>query len=248
MKVKGYLKGITLGLMGCGIIATGAMAANDESYAEFTVDSYSQYIWRGYAFSRDSVVVQPSMTMGWRGFSANIWGNLDTNPWGGEKATWNETDLTLAYDWELADFAFSTGYIYYGLEGADDSQEIYLGATYDTLLEPTLTVYRDFASYPGWYVTLGIGHSLPLGGDLSLDLAAQAGYVNSDNYKAMHDGLLSASISVPVGDNFTITPIISYSFALSSKAKDELRAANLAAIDKEKSDFVYGGISLGMAF
>lgn len=86
MKSTGHQGKVICGLLGCGLLAataTGAVAtpaaASDEPWAEMAVDAYSQYIWRGYAFSRDSIVIQPSMAVGWRGFSAELWGNLDTD-------------------------------------------------------------------------------------------------------------------------------------------------------------------------
>lgn len=260
MKMKRYCRGIAAGLLSCGLIATSAVAAEEAPYAELAVSTYSQYIWRGFAFSQDSIVVQPSLTVGYQGFSVNLWGNLDTDPVGGDKASWNETDLTLAYDWTTGPVDFSAGYIYYGLEGADDTQELYLSAAYDVLLNPTLTIYRDFADAPGWYVTLGVSHSIPLRDEIALELGAQAGYlwvssastmaeVGSDKaYRALHDGLISAAVPIPVGQYLTVTPELAYSFALSSKARDLLKEANSDAIGKDKDNFIYGGITLSMAF
>ncbi|MDZ7641762.1 MAG: hypothetical protein U5J62_07060 [Desulfurivibrio sp.] len=248
MKVKGYLQGVALGVLGCGLLASSAVAGEEAPTAEFAVDTYSQYIWRGYAFSRDSLVIQPSMTVGWKGFSANIWGNLDTDLWGTDSKKWNETDLTLAYDWSMDDFDLGAGYIFYGLDGAEDSQEVYLTAAYNTMLTPTLTIYRDFDAYPGWYLTLGVGHSFALSDTLALDLGAQVGYMDTDGYDAFHDGQLSASISYPVGQYFTITPTLAYSFALSSEAEDTLEVANFGAIGKSDANFFYGGLSVSMAF
>lgn len=251
MKAKRYLQGITGGLLGCGLLAataTVAMAQEEEPWAELAVDAYSQYIWRGYAFSRDSLVIQPSMTTGWQGFSVNLWGNLDTDLYGADTSVWNETDLTLAYDHSFGPMDLSAGYIYYGLVGEDDTQEVYLAADYDTLLSPSLTVYRDIDGAPGWYVSLAIGHSLPLADNLALDLGAQAGYVYTSDYDALHDGVISAALPYTFGDYFTITPELAYSFALSSDARDELEAANDDAIGRDKANFVYGGLSLSMDF
>ena len=35
---------------------------------DFTVTAMSQYFWRGYELSRNSIVIQPSMTLGYKGF------------------------------------------------------------------------------------------------------------------------------------------------------------------------------------
>ncbi|MGC8735258.1 MAG: hypothetical protein ACP5SG_00510 [Dissulfurimicrobium sp.] len=39
----------------------------------------SQYIWRGQELSHDSMVIEPSMTIGYKGFTYNMWGNMDTD-------------------------------------------------------------------------------------------------------------------------------------------------------------------------
>ncbi|HHK60941.1 MAG TPA: MltA-interacting MipA family protein, partial [Desulfobacterales bacterium] len=64
----------------CGALAAApALAAEDAPTAEVAVDALSEYVWRGYSFSQDSIVLQPSMTVAWKGFGVNLWGNLDTD-------------------------------------------------------------------------------------------------------------------------------------------------------------------------
>lgn len=258
--------GVCLSLFSGPVLA--AEAEEEAPSAELSVDVLSQYIWRGFAFSRNSVVIQPSMTVGYKGFSANIWGNLDTDPYSvssDEKSNWNETDLTLAYDWAMGPVSMTGGYIYYGLEGVNDTQEIFLSAGLDTLLSPTLTVYKDIANLSGWYVTLGVSHAVPISGDIALELGAQAGYLRANEpssyeevdgngngtgkaYRALHDGVISAALPIPVGKYMTVTPKVSYSFALSGDASDLLKNTNDGAIAKRDANFFYGGIALGMAF
>jgi hypothetical protein len=83
---------------------------------------FSQYIWRGYELSRNSVVIQPSATIGYKGFSANVWGNLDTRPYyagsisvKSYSSALTETDITLAYNKTMGLFNLGAGYIYYRL-------------------------------------------------------------------------------------------------------------------------------------
>ena len=40
-------------------------------------DILSQYVWRGIALSRNSVVVQPSFTGTYKGIAVNVWNNFD---------------------------------------------------------------------------------------------------------------------------------------------------------------------------
>lgn len=246
----------------CLAIFSGLAAAEEEKpSADLTVGAYSHYIWRGFELSKDSVVVQPSMTAAYKGFSANLWGNLDTDPYSAttdETKNWNETDITLAYGWETGPVALSVGYIYYALDAADDSQEFFASAALNTTLTPTLTVYRDTDSYPGWYATLGVSHSFPVHGDITLDLGAQAGYLAADEastyadpddandaYNNFHDGVLSVGLTVPVNRYITVRPRLSYTFALTDDARGLMRASSQNGDD---SSFFSGGVSLSMAF
>ncbi|HBI15218.1 MAG TPA: hypothetical protein DDY20_06835 [Desulfobulbaceae bacterium] len=220
----------------------------------------SKYVWRGYELSNDSMVIQPSITASYLGFSVNLWGNLDTDQdadlFGEEGANWNETDLTLSYGGSAGMVSYSAGYIYYGLEGLDDSQEIYGSIGLDTILAPTLTVYRDVDAYPGWYATLGVSHSFQLSENISLDLAGQVGYLSADDadtlaepddpgsaYSDFHDGRLSATLTIPITEEISIAPNVTYSFALSDGASDIIKGGSAGGDD----NFLFGGITLNVA-
>lgn len=223
---------------------------------EVSVGVLSQYIWRGYESSRHSVVIQPSATVGYGGLSANLWGNLDTDPYAqpGEDAhaaRWNETDLTLSYSRTLGRFTLGGGYVYCNLEAVNedaadrkDSQELFATVSLDVPLTPTLTVYREFAHYRNWYFLLGVSHVFELGKAVSLKLAASTGYLLStdadtypkydgdaaatdDKFRNFHDGTVSVSLPVKVTDRITLTPALSYIFPLTRDAKDEMKGLGL---------------------
>lgn len=266
MKGMKYLAGATLGLAGLTMLAGVAAAEESKPTADLTVSALSQYVWRGFATTKDSVVLQPSMTVGYKDFAFNLWGNLDTDRWGGADAgtnSWTETDLTLSYNWNMGPVAMSGGYIYYGLDSVPDTQEVFLSATLDTLLKPTLKVYRDIDHSAGWYATLGVSHSVPVTKELSLDLGAQVGYLAADNassyadphdttkaYRNFHDGLLSAAMKIPVTQYLAVTPQLYYSFPLSSDARDLLKDANGSdsGIGRRDASFVYGGVAVSLTF
>ena len=79
-----------------------AAPAEETLTASLSLDVLSQYIFRGVAYSADSVVLQPTLTAGYKGFSVAVWGNLDTNEklYRGREM-WNETDLTISYAREI---------------------------------------------------------------------------------------------------------------------------------------------------
>jgi hypothetical protein len=250
-------KKLTLAVLGtlCTLSLAGtALAEEAKPTADLNVAFLSQYVWRGFAFSRDSLVIQPSMTVAYKGVGVNLWGNLDTkqysvDPEADKTSNYNETDLTLSYDGSAGIFGYGAGYILYSVEGLKDSQEFYAKASVNTLLTPTLTVYKETTGLQGWYAKLGVGHTLELTKDVKLALGASAGYLDDENdYNALHDGVVSATLSVPVATYITVSPQLYYSFPLSSKAKDFLKNYNSGAIDKNKADFVYGGIAVDFAF
>jgi len=246
-----------------------AFAEDEKPTADLSVAFLSQYVWRGFELSEDSLVIQPSMTVAYKGFSANLWGNLDTDFYGtfadNEEpggAKFNETDVTLAYDGSVGALGYGVGYIYYALDGILDEQEIYAGISYDTILSPSLKVYRDFAHTLGWYVQAGVSHSIPITEKFSLDLGATASYISFDDeedfadpgdpnkaYSGFHDGVLSAAVTVPVTEYISVTPQIAYSFPLSSDAKDILEAANAKGDETTgNADTFYGGVSVSFSF
>lgn len=271
---------LAFSLLAMGITATPLFAEEEKPTADLSTSFSSAYIWRGYELSDGSMVIQPSMTVGYKGFAANLWGNLDTDqdkdiyPDNPDTMDFNETDFTLSYDGSFKMVDYGVGWIYYALEGSD-TQEFYVSAALQTLLSPTLTIYRDTDAFPSTYITLGISHSFAVTEKYSLDVGFVASYYdyddeddaadpddvkkgdpNPDAYSALHTGVLSASMTFPVGEYFSITPEIYYSFPLSSDADDFLEQSNdhkgfdYAAGDKPDgdTDFVYGGVTLSMSF
>lgn len=237
-------------LAGTGITAS---AEEEAPSADLSVSFSSKYVWRGYELSNDSIVIQPSMTAGYKGFGFNLWGNLDTDQdealFGTDGGNWNETDMTLSYDGSAGMIGYSIGYIYYGLDGAADTQEIYAGVSLDTIAAPSLTIYRDFDEYEGWYVNLAVGHSFPVTEAISLDIGGHVSYLAADDaetladpddptseYSDFHDGVVSISATIPITELLSVTPELYYSFPLGSDASDVI------------DDHIYGGVTFSMAF
>jgi len=64
-------------------VATADQEENERPTLSADVAFLSQYIWRGYELSKDSLVIQPSVTVAYKGFSLNLWGNFDTDVYEG---------------------------------------------------------------------------------------------------------------------------------------------------------------------
>lgn len=150
-------------------------------------DMLSQYVWRGIALSRNSVVMQPSLTGTYKGIAVNVWNNFDLreqNPFSltrpnDKKAHWNETDLTFSYTREVyPNLNLTAGTIIYILSGADspyNSVEIYGGADYKLpWFNFGFAAYREVNHFPGtflqWYIHRAI--DIPLMEGMNLDLYA----------------------------------------------------------------------------
>ncbi|MFH1242312.1 MAG: hypothetical protein V1689_08115 [Pseudomonadota bacterium] len=247
------------GMVGEEGVLVPKVAEEDRPFLSADVGFYSLYIWRGWQLSKDSLVIQPSATLGYKGFSMNVWGNLDTNQFNIDKANWNETDLTLSYERSFGPLSLGAGYIYYALDALDDQQEFYFTIGGDIILAPTFSVYKDITKVDSWYFNLGISHSFELPKGISLDLAASAGYyiINSrytitadgdeqvgNNYSALHDGVVSASLTIPFAKYFTCTPLIAYSFPLSSDAKNMLKTDS----PSKKASHLFGGVTFSFCF
>ncbi len=246
-----------------GALSSAALAEETEKpSADVNIALYSKYVWRGFELSKDSLVIQPSVTASYMGFGFNLWGNLDTdqdlNLYGEEGGNWNETDMTLSYDNSLGIMSYSVGYIYYALQYADDSQEVYGSISLDTIMAPSLTIYRDIARYPGWYTALKVSHTFDLSETITVDLGGHISYLSIDDesyiadpddptsaYSDFHDGQVFVTVGIPVTEYITVVPELYYSFPLSSAASDIIKVVSSSGDD---DNFVYGGISLNMAF
>jgi len=228
---------------------------NGEIYAQVkqvggsgSLGIFSDYVWRGQKLG-NNLVIQPSVEITYNNFKANLWANYDTDL---EEHT--ETDLTLSYSFPIERFSLETGYIYYALEGAEDTQEIYLSVSLELMLNPTLSLYYDFDEGKGGFIVGSIGHSFELARGMSLNLGASISYninnevmgTNSkgDDFCNFYNGELSLSISIPVASAINIEPMVAYSFPISSDAEDAIEA-----ISKEgDTNFFYGGVTISLSF
>lgn len=210
-----------------------------------SIGVYSKYIFRGYELSRDSAVIQPSLSMTYRGFTAAFWGNIDTgqhvtqsfNPGTAEgQKGYNETDITLSYTHSFNKLSLAGGYIYYGTKYANETEEFFLGISYDTYGKPALTVYRDVNAFPGTYINLSLAHSFKLYREMTLDLGASFGYFagsgnywntyetgtgdyTGSKYGGFHDGMVKAGLTIPVTKSVCVQPTLQWWFPLSADAK-----------------------------
>jgi hypothetical protein len=203
----------------------------------------NRYIFRGYQIGQPRGVAQPAISVAWKGFSISLWGNIDFNeqptpsfvPDRPGRVSLDETDLTLSYTRSLGDLSGTVGFICYRTKYTAETEELFIGISYGGWGHPSLTVYRDIDSYPGWYISLTAAQSFPLGGRMTLDIGASAaGFIGTgdywktlvsetmlytgDKYGALHDGMVKAGTTILLGKGFSLQPMIQICFPLSSGA------------------------------
>ncbi len=201
---------------------------------EAGVDLNSKYVWRGQTLT-NGFVVQPTATIGYKWFSLNWWASYDADRTDAASPAreWTESDFTADFTTDLGfinetmeKVSLSGGYIYYMFPNADsDSQEVYGSVALDVFLSPYFSAYYDFDDGDGTYLEWGIGHSFELE-PVSINLGASMGYNDKQwGYEGSFTStLLSLSVTVPVGEYFTIEPHISESIAMDSQYTDEFFA------------------------
>ena len=230
------------------LAATGAAFA--ESSASASSSFMSRYVWRGITLS-ESWALQPSVDLQKDNLNINLWSSYD-----GETGEGVETDLTVNYTLPVDAIALDVGWIYYSLDGFDDTQEIYVSASTELgQVSPSLTVYYDTEVGTGFYIVVALGYEMEINEKTSLSLGASASYqaennitggvdVNGDEYSALHNGELTAALSYSANDSISIEPMIAYSTALSSDSKDAIKGMSYDA----KEAIFYGGVTLSMGF
>ncbi len=207
-------------------------AEEDESdfYIEAEASLASRYVWRGLVFNEEAVF-QPSVTVGWRELSLNVWASMDTTDINEEGREFNEVDFTLDYTKELELLSLSLGataYVYPDA-AADTTTEVYVSATVSMPLNPTLTAYRDLDESEGLYVTLGLSHTFELSEGSELELSGVCGWGSDDNNDFFFDGIddgmitdvaLTAAVSTELADSLSLTTSLCWSALVDDDARE----------------------------
>ena len=198
----------------------------------------TKYIWRGQNLG-DDPVIQPGASISKYGFTFSVWGNYDTGP----LDRFTEWDYIFDYTFNMGEFLerfgtgdgmefiaplnVSAGYIFYTFPHLDgdafDSHEFYVGLSYDTLLQPSLTYYCDFEEGSGSYWEFGISHTFDLKNDIEAELGITTGY-NAGQWGydwSFSNMLFSGEVSVPVFEYFTVSPNVYYSLSLDDQYDPE---------------------------
>lgn len=237
------------------LCSASAAVAEDEVSVGVAADLFSKYIWRGQNVV-DDWVLQPSASVGYKGFTGSIWGNVD---WTGELVDeWELSEVDYAIDYSSSfpgqeTFGYSLGAIYYDFPntGWNATSEVYAGLTADAPLSPAVKWFYDFDEADGSYIQFSVGHTIEKIVSWTereycgLTLGVSLGYA-TDNYnesyfgvddEAINDLTVTAGVPFCFG-SLTIKPSVGYSVMID----DDIREAT------DKSDNFWGGVGASYSF
>ncbi len=231
-------------LLGAAVLAVVASASARTARAQATVGAdlglFSGYVWRGVSLT-NRPVGQPNVYLAFPAGNASVtvggWANVDLGRYndaddfsqsGGvsslnlsEFDPWAEVSVPVG---KATLTGGVVGYVFPNDFGATDdfnTWEVYGKAGLGAPLSPKLAVYYDFDKVNGAYIEGSVGHSLPLGSSVSLNLGAlgglSAGQAEADSPGELNNFFengfthldLSAGVPFSAG-SFSITPVVHF--------------------------------------
>jgi len=237
------------------VAVAGGAEENDGVSVGVAADLFGKYVWRGQNII-DDWVVQPSVSVGYKGLTGSVWGNMDLTGETIDDGEFTEVDYSLDYSNTFPDqevLGYSVGVIYYDFlhTQPDATSEVYGGLSAAVPLSPTIRAYYDFDEIDGTYVQLSVGHTIEKVTQWRRDcycdaeIGASLGYGSSgynNGYFGVHEGALNdltltAGLPFCIG-KWTIRPSIAYSTMID----DDIRATTA------QSDNFWGGVGASYSF
>ncbi len=259
--------GVMIGAaLAVAVMAPQALAVEVSGDAYLGV--FDKYLWRGIDLSGSQPVAQGGVDVSAGGFTVSYWTNVqlshstegdidldgdgaaDIKVWDHDEAT--ETDIVLDYTFDVNELlSVSVGDIYYTFNVPGSTHELYVGASLDTLLAPSFTIYYDWDAandkthdsdgddlgdddYNGFYYAASVGHTLELAEKLGLNLGAAVTYNDQSpfvgHYTNWHNYELSVSADYALTEQVSLTPSLLYSSGISDQAKVAIDSEALAGL------------------
>lgn len=202
--------------------------------SDVTIDApvVSGYLFRGLLLN-DEAVFQPMATLAAsNGFAFYTWANLpltDQNMFGKDNNNafqFSEVDLIVEYTHNLgiekANVSIGCAQYLYpdptyeNGDSASPTRELYVVASYDTFLSPTLSLYYDVeANHGGFYGNFKISHEINFTEQISLGADASIGWANSDSNKFYlgYDDSAFEDLNAGVHVGYQLTDTVAFSVA-----------------------------------
>jgi uncharacterized protein (TIGR02001 family) len=237
------IKQTALALVAATAAGVSAQAQDAASELSVTVDvTYvTDYIFRGTQLADASI--QPSVEAAYGDFYAGVWHSDALSQSVGFFDS--ETDLYVGYGYAVTETigldAGVTRYTYNG-GGSGDTTEVFVGASVDVLLTPSVYFYHDFDLEVSTYEA-SIGHSIPVDAiNASLDLSAKLGVVTAPGEDYTY-GVVGAAIPFTLNETATLT--IGVDYVLNDT--DAIRP-DFNTLEFTENDIVVGKVGLSIGF
>ncbi len=210
------------------LFSTQAATAQDKFEVSLEAELVSRYIWRGIDLE-SGASIQPSITLGWKGFYLSAWGNTSITPF-----DLNEVDITLGYNIgnftvEVTDYWWDDGDAKFGDYKNDHSFDVnfsyYISEKIPLTLSTAVMFYGD--SNPeteknkiSAYFNAAYDINCPYGIVLTASIGATTKSFNyiDRSVRGITDIALKATKEIKVGRNYSI-PI--YTQAIFSPVVDK---------------------------
>lgn len=183
------------------------------------LDFLTLYNFRGFKYS-EGPVIQATPTIGFQNFSLIGFFNYDT-----EAGNINESDLTLDYTQKFGKACLSVGYTYLTFPNteAEDTQEVYLWAVFDSPLNPAIKLWHDFDDIQGTYIEGILSHDFDIS-DIPLSVTGTLAY--NDHFLREESGfshaIIGLSSPVELPNDLTANLRVGYSWAFDRKNLEDL--------------------------
>lgn len=212
-------------------------AENEDWSVSFDSTFSGKYVWRGITIV-DDPVYQAAVTVAYKKFSFSLWGNMeltDINDYGEGFGSgireFTELDYTLDYSNSIGNLNLSAGMIHYQFPNTpfESTTELYAGLGFDSLLSPSITVYRDVDQANGMYAVVSASHSIQLwaeyftldaSGWLALGSSAHNQFYYGSEDLGAADAGLSISMPITLNGSWTVIPSLHFSTLLESSIRE----------------------------
>ncbi len=206
MKLKNYAMAL---VVGAGLMGVNAPAQATDLEIGADIGVYSEYVWRGTAYSAGAPAVQGDFATSFNdNLSANVWFSNVIGAGAPASVPATEFDYTLDYSGEIDDIGYSVGVIAYRFLNAspDNTLEVYAGVSMDML---SATLYYDTDLYKK-DMYLEVSAEMELAG---FSTSATIGYVMPDvGTSEVSVITLTAGKDFEMGD-VTVSPSFAYNIA-----------------------------------
>ncbi len=196
-------------------------------------------------------------SMGDLSFNAGAWYASYDAPgaFGAAAINSDELDLYGGVSYGIGDLTLELGYIYYYFPDLSaDTQEVYLGASYELPFGIALgsTFYYDFDANDGWYWDTNIGYTIEFNDCLALELGAGVGFADGHGLQASArpgsvgtaDGFqgyyLTAALPWEFREGVTLSPYVKYTNGESDLVTD--------LYGNSGQEYLVAGVSLAVGF